>query len=97
LQNIEKENKLIASDSYENNENNDANHAVNSIAEFSQHEDELDDDYLIRTCRYCKENSSAELEQLLHCDGIWLHALQYSGPGWEFHTPFPKWAILAQK
>jgi hypothetical protein len=31
-------------------------------------------------CRYCRENSSAELEQLLHCDGIWLHALRYTGP-----------------
>lgn len=64
---------------------------------------EGEDEYLMRTCRYCRENSSLELEQLLHCDGIWLHALKYSGPpgggssstdscGWSFQAPDPVWA-----
>jgi len=64
---------------------------------------EGEDEYLMRTCRYCRENSSLELEQLLHCDGIWLHALHYAGPsggsssgtdslGWSFQSPDPVWA-----
>ena len=64
---------------------------------------EGEDEYLMRTCRYCRENSSLELEQLLHCDGIWLHALKYAGPpgggssstdscGWSFQAPDPVWA-----
>lgn len=66
-------------------------------------EGEGEDEYLMRTCRYCRENSSLELEQLLHCDGIWLHALKYAGPpgggssgtdscGWSFQAPDPVWA-----
>ena len=42
-------------------------------------EGESEDDYLVRTCRYCGDNNCLELEHLLHCDGIWLHALRYSG------------------
>jgi hypothetical protein len=27
---------------------------------------------------------------LLHCDGIWLHALRYQGKGWVFQVPHSK-------
>jgi hypothetical protein len=44
--------------------------------------------------RYCREQKeSQELERLLHCDGIWLHALRYKGRGWCFQAPTPAWAI----
>jgi RNA pseudouridylate synthase len=56
---------------------------------------EGDTDYLVRTCKYCRqEKESQELERLLHCDGIWLHALRYKGDGWGFRAPEPKWALL---
>jgi uncharacterized damage-inducible protein DinB len=32
------------------------------------------------------------IEHMVHCDGIWLHALKYSGKDWSFQTPFPDWA-----
>ena len=35
-----------------------------------------------------------ELESLLHCDGIWLHALRYRGNGWDFRTPDPIWTEI---
>eukprot|EP01041_Mallomonas_annulata_P003530 gene3530-7023_t len=59
-------------------------------------ENETDDEYLVRTCRYCREPDSAQLEQLLHCDGIWLHALRYKGSGWEFEAPRPAWALIEE-
>ena len=44
--------------------------------------------------RYCREQKeSQELERLLHCDGIWLHALRYQGKGWCFQAPTPEWAV----
>jgi len=55
-------------------------------------EGESEIEYLKRTCKYCKESKSMELESLLHCDGIWLHALRYRGNGWDFQTPVPQWA-----
>ena len=27
-----------------------------------------------------------------HCLFIWLHALEYSGPGWRYNTPGPDWS-----
>jgi tRNA pseudouridine synthase 9 len=57
-------------------------------------EGETEIDYLKRTCKYCKESKSMELESLLHCDGIWLHALRYRGNGWDFRTPDPAWAQI---
>lgn len=34
-----------------------------------------------------------ELETILHCDGIWLHAYRYSnGDNWQFETPLPDFA-----
>lgn len=52
------------------------------------------DAYLVRTCRFCRGGAGtlARLEHLLHCDGVWLHALRYSGSGWSFETQFPDWA-----
>lgn len=54
------------------------------------------EEYLARTCRYCKAEKMSEVENLeaaLHCDGIWLHALQYKGAsGWLFRTETPDWA-----
>jgi hypothetical protein len=41
--------------------------------------------------RYCREQKeSQELERLLHCDGIWLHALRYQGKGWVFQVQHSK-------
>lgn len=45
--------------------------------------DETYEEYLERTCRHCVESRKcggiiADLEHLLHCDGIYLHALRYS-------------------
>ena len=60
-----------------------------------QRTDETDDDYIIRTCRYCKDvKTTLELERmnLLHCDGIWLHAFKYEGKTFSFQTKFPLWA-----
>jgi len=28
-----------------------------------------------------------------HCLSIWLHALQYSGPGWTYGVPAPDWSL----
>jgi hypothetical protein len=56
--------------------------------------EETDSEYLVRTCKYCKEEKeSQQLEGLLHCDGIWLHALRYQGTGWGFQAPTPSWAV----
>ena len=30
---------------------------------------------------------------MLHCDGIWLHALKYQGADWSFTTEPPDWAL----
>jgi len=57
-----------------------------------QKKDESDNDFLVRTCKYCSDDKSIELENILHCDGIWLHALKYSGDDWSFSTEFPDWA-----
>ena len=59
---------------------------------YAQKEDESDIDFLVRTCKYCSDDKSMELENILHCDGIWLHALKYEGNGWSFATDFPEWA-----
>jgi len=61
--------------------------------DLKRREGEDDDEYLIRTCRYCKTSlSTRHVEHTLHCDGIWLHALQYTGTDWSFETPLPHWA-----
>ena len=57
-----------------------------------QKEGESDTDFLVRTCKYCSDNKGVELENILHCDGIWLHALKYEGDDWSFATDFPVWA-----
>jgi hypothetical protein len=46
----------------------------------------------LTACRYCLSGPDEELERALHCDGVWLHALQYEGEGWSFRTPPPAWA-----
>ena len=52
-----------------------------------------EEDTLTANCRYCKEYQiSSELETMLHCDGIWLHALKYQGDGWAFASDPPSWA-----
>ena len=43
--------------------------------------------------RYCKDAEATELERLMHCDGIWLHALRYEGKDWAFETAKPHWAL----
>ena len=43
-------------------------------------------------CRYCIGGLDTELEKEMHCDGIWLHALQYEGDSWKFRTSTPEWA-----
>jgi len=56
---------------------------------------ESDEEYLVRSCRYCQPGAgviSPEDEALVHCDGIWLHALRYSGKNWSFETQEPEWA-----
>jgi hypothetical protein len=47
---------------------------------------------VIQNCRYCKDTNSPELERLLHCDGVWLHALRYEGQQWRFQAPMPLWS-----
>jgi hypothetical protein len=83
---------------------NSASDNTNTIAEedLAQREGESDDDYLVRTCRYCRHHNIPTSsgtsgtfenpEQLLHCDGIWLHALKYGGSDWSFATDLPHWA-----
>lgn len=56
-------------------------------------EEESDNDYLTRTCKYCKDKRSHALESILHCDGIWLHALRYEGSDWSFEAPRPAWSL----
>ncbi|KAL9266077.1 hypothetical protein AKJ16_DCAP21070 [Drosera capensis] len=29
-----------------------------------------------------------------HEEGLWLHCVKYSGPGWTYECPYPDWAIL---
>ncbi|KAJ6410465.1 hypothetical protein OIU84_007250 [Salix udensis] len=29
-----------------------------------------------------------------HEEGLWLHCVQYSGPGWVYECPYPDWAVL---
>jgi hypothetical protein len=43
-------------------------------------------------CRFCNSKSSAKLERILHCDGIWLHAFRYQSPSFAFQTSPPIWA-----
>jgi hypothetical protein len=42
--------------------------------------------------RYCIAGLDEDLERVLHCDSIWLHALQYQGEYWRFRTRLPSWA-----
>ncbi|KAK8960791.1 RNA pseudouridine synthase 7 [Platanthera guangdongensis] len=28
-------------------------------------------------------------------EGIWLHCMRYSGPGWSYECPSPEWAVLS--
>ena len=51
-------------------------------------------DSIIQSCKYCDKKYSRmmKLERTMHCFGIWLHALEYSGPRWEFKTDYPDWA-----
>eukprot|EP00981_Chlorochromonas_danica_P007131 scaffold1561_cov184-Ochromonas_danica.AAC.4 len=77
-----------------------------NLMDFKQRTDESDDDYLVRTCRFCQHGTSARdlaEERLLHCDGIWLHAYQYAGQfsqsaekekdkSWLFRAEVPEWA-----
>ena len=71
-------------------------------------EDESVEEFVRRCCRHCEHRSVAEqgkyctllscrqcltkLEHLLHCDGIWLHALRYEGEGWALTAPRPDWS-----
>lgn len=61
-------------------------------SDYEQLPNESEQDYIVRTCRFCKNPVANELERLLHCDGIWLHALRYEGKGWCFEAPKPSWA-----
>ena len=46
--------------------------------EEQQRKDETEEDFMKRTCEWCKVGSDrAFKETQLHCDGIWLHALNY--------------------
>jgi tRNA pseudouridine synthase 9 len=68
-------------------------HKNAASVEQRRNDDETDDEYLIRTCRFCQNDATTtQMEHSLHCDGIWLHALQYSGNGWQFRAPLPDWA-----
>lgn len=67
--------------------------SISPASSMQQNTNESDEEYLIRTCRYCCDKSSLEMESVLHCNGIWLHALRYERPGhWRFETAWPKWA-----
>lgn len=58
-------------------------------------EGESQEDFVRRTCRLCSSKTARlpeTAEYLLHCDGIWLHALQYSGEDWAFQAEIPAWA-----
>jgi 23S rRNA-/tRNA-specific pseudouridylate synthase len=61
----------------------------------ARREGENKEDFVARTCKYClaqQHDEATELEAALHCDGIWLHALQYKGRTWSFKTDMPDWA-----
>ena len=59
---------------------------------------ESEDDFVVRTCKNCRENQDlVKLEHVVHCDGIWLHALCYAGKGWSFETAFPDWTAPFQQ
>lgn len=77
-----------------------------------QLEGETTEHFLSRTCKYCRaltpghvhsstnslssDDSSHNLERLLHCDGIWLHSQRYRLPidgGWCFVAPVPAFAL----
>ena len=82
--------------------------------QFAREENETDEEYLTRSCRfaclfglvcilfillrlicgvrYCIGGLDEDIERVLHCDGIWLHALQYQGASWRFRTRLPNWA-----
>ena len=30
-----------------------------------------------------------------HEEGLWLHCVRYSGPGWTYECPYPDWASLS--
>ncbi|KAK9187816.1 hypothetical protein WN944_019215 [Citrus x changshan-huyou] len=30
-----------------------------------------------------------------HEEGLWLHCVRYSGPGWTYECPYPDWATLS--
>ena len=42
--------------------------------------------------RYCNAPYGEEYNELMHYDGIWLHALRYEGSDWSFESPLPDWA-----
>ena len=43
--------------------------------------------------RYCQNDLFYKQESILHCDGIWLHALKYEYQNqWSFETSWPDWA-----
>jgi len=54
-------------------------------------------------CIFFKPQTDLSLNlfcQILNCrydtdeDGLWLHCMRYSGPGWTYECPYPDWAKL---
>lgn len=68
-------------------------HTPDNRGDEQKSEEESEDTFLQRCCRYCQANQTIlALEQYVHCDGIWLHAFRYAGKNWSFATPWPNWA-----
>ena len=63
--------------------------------EENENENENENERISRICRYCHSKEALELETMLHCDGIWLHAQMYtsdSGQWGPFESAPPVWA-----
>lgn len=69
-----------------------------SISTFSKKDEESMETYIQRCCVWCKRSGGQDrsiLEFLCRCDGIWLHAFQYSMDGpkgrLSYKTNLPSW------
>ncbi|XP_018721502.2 RNA pseudouridine synthase 7, partial [Eucalyptus grandis] len=44
-------------------------------------------------CTQCPNLAPTGYEE--HEEGLWLHCIRYSGPGWKYECPYPGWAFLS--
>eukprot|EP00977_Amphora_coffeiformis_P007111 scaffold1552_cov175-Amphora_coffeaeformis.AAC.2 len=70
---------------------------IDDLSRAKKGKDEALNDFILRTCVWCKRENDPTMEFLVRSPGVWLHALQYSvrigDTVSSFRTPVPKWCL----